>query len=76
MNDQKPEPAPLHVEVAVGLLIAGLTLIAGLLITVWTEDWTPLAIGSIIGAGVLFVALCIPQIKAATEEARKGGEPR
>ena len=74
MNNQKPAPRPLHVEVAVGALIAGVSLVAGLLIAVWTEDWTPAAVGAIIAAGVLFVAACIPQIKAAVAEQNQADE--
>lgn len=74
MNTQKREPAPLHLEVILGLLLAGVILLAGLLVTVLIRDWTPVAIGSVVGAGVLFVALCIPQIKAASEAKREGDE--
>ena len=74
MSTQKHEPRPLHVEVAVGLLIAGVILVAGLLSAVWTEDWTPAAIGAIVSAGVLFVAACIPQIKNAMDARHQGDE--
>lgn len=74
MNNQKREPRPLHVEVAVGALLAGLALVAGLLTAVWVEDWTPAAVGAIVAAGLLFVAACIPQIKAAVAEQNQADE--
>ena len=70
MNNKKPEPRPLHPEVVLGFMFSGVVLLAGLLVTNLSEDWTPLAIGSIVGAGVLFVSLCIPQIEAAREAKR------
>lgn len=73
MSNQRPEakdrPA-LHVEVAVAVLLAGLTVVGGLIATIWTEDWTPALLCSVAACGLVFVAACIPQIKAALAAAR------
>lgn len=66
MNEPTPkEPAVLHAEVAVALLIAGVILTGGLLATIWMETWTPTLVALTLAFGTLFVAACIPQIKAA-----------
>lgn len=73
MNDQPEpkEPVILHVEVAVAALLAGVLLTAGLIATVWMETWTPALLAAIVACGLVFVAACIPQIKAAVAQ-RKG----
>lgn len=73
MSNQRPqvkERPPLHVEVAVAILLAGVTIVGGLIATIWTEDWTPALLCLAIAFGVVFVATCIPQIKAAIVAAR------
>jgi hypothetical protein len=66
MNDENTkEPTVLHVEVAVAILVAGVTLVGGLLATVWFETWTPAVMCAIVACGLVFTAACIPQIKAA-----------
>ncbi len=65
MNDQTKDAPVLHAEVAVALLIAGVILTLGLLTTVWVEDWTPALFALVLACGTVFVAACIPQIKAA-----------
>lgn len=64
----------LHVEVAVAILVAGVTLVGGLLAAVWFKTWTPAIMCAIIACGLVFVAACIPQIKAAAKAAREGGD--
>jgi hypothetical protein len=57
MNDENTkEPTVLHVEVAVAILVAGVTLVGGLLAAVMC---------AIVACGLVFTAACIPQIKAA-----------
>lgn len=68
MSYQRPqakERPALHVEVAVAVLVAGLTIVGGLIATIWMEDWTPALLCSVLACGIVFVAACIPQIKAA-----------
>lgn len=61
---------PLHMEVAVAVLIAGVVIVGGLIATIWTEDWTPVLLCLAVAFGISFVAVCIPQIKAAAKAAR------
>lgn len=65
MTNQNPKENVLHPEVAVALLIAGVFVTLGLLTTIWTETWTPTLVALTLAFGTLFVAACIPQIKAA-----------
>jgi hypothetical protein len=65
MTNQNPKENVLHPEVAVALLIAGVFVTLGLLTTIWMETWTPTLVALTLAFGTLFVAACIPQIKAA-----------
>jgi len=79
MNDERPQldlPVVLHTEVAVALLIAGVLVVAGLITTVWTENWAYALTFAIVAFGVLFVAACIPQIRAARELRRTQQAPK
>lgn len=66
-----PKPNAARPEIAIGALVAGVLIVAGLLGTIWTERWVWTLTAAVIACGLLFVSACIPQIRESNSVAAK-----
>jgi hypothetical protein len=66
-NHNPADRPPLHVEVAVAAILAGLILTGGGIASVVMEDWKPVLVCAIIACGLIFLGACLPQLRAARQ---------